>query len=123
MRRVRGRRLGWIALAVYVALGLALTLVPRNPLNLRGRELPLDVPVNLVMLAPPVAAVLLLRRRLHPLIPVAVASAVSAAIEVVQALTPREASLRDWVLNTAGAAAGAAVAVVLRGGEDRHPGP
>lgn len=111
------RRLLAVALVLYLMAGLVLTLVPANPLNFGTGQWALDVPVNLVMFAPPVAAVLLLRRRLRPAVPVAVAAFASASIEAAQALSPREASLRDWVLNTTGAALGAlAVAVARRGG-------
>lgn len=107
---------GWLvaALVVYAGAGVVLTQLPDNPFSFGGREWPLDVPVNLVMFAPPAAVALLVWRRLHPLVPVALAAAASAAIETLQALSPRDASLRDLVLNVAGAVAGAAVGVIAR---------
>lgn len=115
---VRARRTsrGWLVagLVGYLALGAVLTLVPDNPLSFGGREWPLDVPVNLVMFAPPATVALLVWRRLHPAVPVAAAAVASATIETLQSLSPREASLRDLVLNVAGAAAGAALGWYLR---------
>lgn len=110
------RRRGLLAaLAVYAGVGLVLTLVPANPLNVgEAGRWRLDVPVNLVMFAPPAALAVLLWRRLHPAVPVAVAALASATIETLQALSPRDASLRDLVLNVAGAAAGAALGWFVR---------
>lgn len=102
------------ALVVYAVAGAVLTLVPDNPFSFGGREWPLDIPVNLVMFAPPAAMALLLWRRLHPAVPVALAALASAGIETLQALSPRDASLRDLVLNVAGAAAGAALGWFVR---------
>ena len=111
-----GTRRGWLvaALVVYAGAGAVLTLVPDNPFYFGGRDWPLDVPVNLVMFLPPAAVVLVVWSRLHPLVPVALAAAASATIETLQALSPRDASLRDLVLNVTGALAGAAVGVIAR---------
>ena len=102
------------ALAVYAVAGAVFTLVPDNPFSFGGREWPLDVPVNLVMFLPPAAVALVVWPRLHPAVPVALAALASAGIETLQALSPRDASLRDLVLNVAGAAAGAAVGWYIR---------
>ena len=107
------RRLLWLGLIAYAVLGVVLTLVPINPLDV-GEGWHLDVPVNLVMFAPPAALALLVAPRLHPLVPVLVAAAASATIETLQALSPRDASLRDLVLNTVGAAIGAGIGWFLR---------
>jgi hypothetical protein len=111
-----GRGRGWLvaALVVYAALGVVLTQVPDNPFSFGGREWPLDVPVNLVMFAPPAAIAVVLWRRLHPLVAVAGAAVASASIETLQALSPRDASFQDLVLNVTGAGAGAAVGWFLR---------
>ena len=103
-----------VALVLYAGAGVVLTQLPDNPFSFGGREWPLDVPVNLVMFAPPAAVALLVWRRLHPAVPVAIAFLASATIETLQALSPRDASLRDLVLNVAGAAAGAAVGWFVR---------
>ena len=102
------RRLLWVALGLYVVVGLLLTLSPFNVFDREFSEFQLDVPVNLVMFMPPVALVLLLDRRLKPWWPVVAVLVTSLTIEVVQKLSPRDSSWGDVLLNVGGAALAAA---------------
>jgi glycopeptide antibiotics resistance protein len=115
------RRLLWLALVVYAVLGMVLTLVPFNPLDPGFRDWRLDRPVNFVMFMPPVVVVLLLDRRIRAWWPVVLVAVLSAGIEVVQATSPRDSSLLDWVLNTSGAALAAAVVALYRRGSRGTP--
>ena len=113
------RRLLLLALVAYAVAGAVLTLVPANPLDDGDRGWHLDAPVNLLMFMPPVVLVLLLDRRVRAWWTVAAVMVLSAGIEAVQSLSPRDSSLRDWLLNTAGAAIAAGALALSRRGNSR----
>ena len=114
LAKVDRRRWLWAALGAYALIGVVLTMVPINLLDKEAGGWSWDRPVNLVMFMPPVASVLLLDRRIRPWWPVLAVAVLSALIEAVQKLSPRDSSLQDWVLNVAGASLAAAAVAVGR---------
>ncbi|WP_222196077.1 VanZ family protein [Modestobacter italicus] len=76
---------------------------------------------NVALFLPPALLGTLLTRR--PLLVLAAAAALSGAIEALQALVPalgRACDTNDWLMNTAGASVGVALAVVLLALTDRR---
>jgi hypothetical protein len=117
-------RAAWVCTALALLPVAALTLVPVDR-ELFGRcEVAWVVPTfsrvelfaNVVLLVPAALAAAVALRR--PLLALLAGSALSAAIELFQALVPslgRSCSTNDWLANTVGAALGAALGwVALR---------
>lgn len=127
----RSRRSG--PLAILTALGLlgaiALTLSPSSGSADGFCTVQFSVPLQGIETLANVALMLPLAlfgvlRLGHPVRVLAAASALSALIELVQALVPalgRACDTNDWLMNTVGAAAGALLGAAIAAGESRRP--
>lgn len=115
----RGRRIGAVLAGIAVLVVLAITLLPdTNPNPEIGCKLesfsPLDDEWNILLFVFPTLFAVVASRR--PVLVALGAAALSAAIELVQAVTPalgRRCDLDDWLTNCTGAAIGVAIGVVL----------
>ncbi|MCZ2805128.1 VanZ family protein [Modestobacter sp. VKM Ac-2983] len=138
---LRSRRAGPRVLGTLAVLSLlpvvALTLVPTGTSGVDAARctvqfsLPtlgsVELLANLALFVPPAFLGTLLSRR--PLVVVTVAAAVSALIEVLQAVVPvlgRACDTTDWTMNTAGAVVGVLLAIGTRAlagrrRDDREP--
>ncbi|GAB3435788.1 VanZ family protein [Actinophytocola sediminis] len=122
--RRHGQRIMWTLVVLSLVPVVALTLVPTAGRAYAVCTLQFAMPTlgtvellaNVALFIPPVFFATLATRR--PLLTLAVGTALSAAIEAVQALAPaigRACDTNDWAMNTAGAV----IAVLLAGGTSK----